>query len=212
IFGQWLHIRVEASEQEATIGLEPRNLLQIVRASAVELLGVTGAVGIFHLQQLAGIAECPTVKRAGKCRFATALVTAKHCATMTAGIDEGVKLVVLAAGDKDGLSSHPGCEIVVLVRNLTLMREIHPVSLKQVLHLQLKEPCIGKYRTIATKQTVGRILDQCCVETFNDACCHGLFSQKCHALRSPRSVEESVKRAAMSLLRAAPIRDLLQDK
>ena len=88
---------------------------------------------------------------------------------MTASIDEGVKLVVLAAGDEDGLSSHPSCEIVVLVRNLALMREIHPVSLKQVLHLQLKEPGIGKYRTITTKQTVGRILDQCCTETFTDA-------------------------------------------
>src|SRR6202022_3765728 len=163
------HIRVEASEQEATIGLEPRDLLQIVRAFVVELLGITGPVRFFPLQQLSGIAECPTVERAGKCRLAAALVTAKHCATVTAGIDEGVKLVVLAAGDKDGLSSHPGCEIVVLVRNLTFMREIYPVSLKQELHLQLKEPGIGKYRPVATKQAVGRIFDQCCVETFNDA-------------------------------------------
>src|ERR1700694_5509082 len=178
MFGQWLHIRVEASEQEAAIGLEPRDLLQIVRAFVMELLGIAGAVRIFHLQQLSGIAECPTVKRAGKCRFDAALVTAKHRATVTAGIDEGVKLVVLAAGDEDGLSSHPSCEIVVLVRNLALMREIHPVSLKQVLHLQLKEPGIGKYRTITTKQTVGQILDQCCVETFNDAWCHGLSSPK----------------------------------
>src|SRR3982075_2508063 len=169
MFGQWLHIRIEASEKEAAIGREPRALLQIVRAFVVELLGVTGAVRILHLQQLSGIAECPTVKRAGKGRLVAALVTAKHCATMTASIDEGVKLVVLAAGNKDGLSSHPGCEIVVLVRNLALMREIHPVSLKEVLHLQLKEHGIGKYCAITTKQTVGRILDQCCVETFNDA-------------------------------------------
>src|ERR1700730_297091 len=184
MFGQWLHIRIEASEQEAAIGFEPRDLLQIMRAFVVELLGITGAVRIFHLQQLSGIAECPTVKRAGKGRLVATLVTAKHRATMTAGIDEGVKLVVLVAGDKDGLSSHPSCEIVILVRNLTLMREIHPVSLKQMLHLQLKERGIGKYRTIATKQTVGRILDQCCVETFNDASRHGLFSQKCHGLCS----------------------------
>src|ERR1700730_9107751 len=169
MFGQRLHVRVEASEQKSAIGLEPRNLLQIVRSLVVELRGIAGAVRIFHLQQLAGIAECPTVKRAGKCRLAAALVTAKHCATMTAGVDKGVKLVVLAAGDKDWLPSHPGCEIVVLVRNLTLMREIHPVSLKQVLHLQLIEPRIGKYRTITAKQTVGRILDQRRIETFNDA-------------------------------------------
>src|ERR1700730_1553832 len=169
MFGQWLHIRIAASEQEAAIGLEPRDLLQVMRAFIVELFGITGAVRVFHLQQLSRIAKRPTVERAGECRLAATLVTAKHCAAVTAGIDEGVKLVVLAAGDKDGLSSHPGCEIVVLVRYLTLMRKIHPVSLKQVLHLQLKEPDIGKYRTITTKQTIGRILDQCRVETFNDA-------------------------------------------
>jgi hypothetical protein len=49
------------------------------------------------------------------------------------------------------------------------MREINPVSLKQVLHLQLKELCIGKYCSIATKQTVGGILDQRRIETFNNA-------------------------------------------
>src|SRR6476660_2552956 len=165
MFGQWLYSRVEASEQEAAIGFEPRNLFQIVRAFVVELLGITGAVRIFHLQQLSGIAECPTVERAGKCRLVAALVTAKHRATMTAGIDERVELVVLASGDKDRLSSHPSCKVVMLVRNLTLMREIYPVSLKQVLHLQLKELCIGKYCSIATKQTVGGILDQRCIET-----------------------------------------------
>src|SRR6266404_258551 len=98
---------------------------------------------------------------------------------MTAGIDEGVKLIVLVAGDKDGLSSHPGCEIVVLVRNLTLVREIHPVSFEEVFHFQLEEPGVGKYLTITTKQTVGRILDQCGVEAFDDAWCHGLSSRRC---------------------------------
>jgi hypothetical protein len=56
-----------------------------------------------------------------------------------------------------------------------------------VLHLQLKERGIGKYRTITTKQTVGRILDQCCIETFKDAWCHGF---------PLRSVAQSVERAA----------------
>jgi hypothetical protein len=78
---------------------------------------------------------------------------------MTAGIDERVELVVLASGDKDRLSSDPGSEVVMLVWNLTLMREIHPVSLKQVLHLQLKELCISKHCAVATKQAVGGILD-----------------------------------------------------
>jgi hypothetical protein len=67
------------------------------------------------------------------------------------------------------------------------MREIHPVSLKQMLHLQFKEPGIGKYRTITAKQTVGRILEQYCIETFKDACCHGC---------PLRSVAQSVERAA----------------
>jgi hypothetical protein len=168
MFGQWLHIRVEASEQETAIGFEPRDLLQIVRALIVELLRITGAVRVFHLQQRSRIAECPTVERAGKCRLVAALVTAKHRTTMTAGIDERVELVVLASGDKDRLSSHPSCEVVILVRNLTPVREVNPVSLKQVLHLQFKELHIGEYCPIATKQTVGGILDQRCIETFND--------------------------------------------
>src|SRR5260370_31498268 len=100
------------------------------------------------------------MERAGECRLVAALVTAKHRATMTTGIDERVELVVLASGDKDRLSSHPSCEVVILLRNLTLVREIHPVSLKQVLHLQFKEIHIGEYFPIATKQTAGRILNQ----------------------------------------------------
>src|ERR1700738_100723 len=116
MFGQWLHIRVDRSLHGPSIASEPSDIPQMVRAFVMELLGITGAVRIFHLQQLSGIAECPTVERAGKCRLAAALVTAEHRATMTAGIDEGVKLVVLVAGDKDRLSSHPSCEVVILVR------------------------------------------------------------------------------------------------
>src|SRR5260370_9247042 len=158
MFGQWLHIRVEASAEEAAIGLEPRARLQIGRACAVELLGITGAVRILHLQQLSGIAECPAVERAGEGRLVATLVTAKHRATVTAGIDERVELVVFVAGDKVALSSDPSYDIIVLSLNLALMREIHPVSLKHVLQLQFKECGIGEYRTITTKQTVGRIL------------------------------------------------------
>src|SRR5260221_13148480 len=174
MLGERLHIRVKASEQEAAIGFEPRDLLQIVRAFDVELLGIAGPVRIFHLQQLAGIAEGPTVKWAGKSRLATALVTANHRTTMTAGIDEGIDLVILVAGDDDGLPSHPCREIIILVRNLALVRKEDPVALEEVLHLQLEQLGVSKYCTVTAIESVGRILYQCFVEASNDAGRHGL--------------------------------------
>ena len=48
---------------------------------------------------------------------------------MTAGIDEGVDLVILVARDEDRLTADVGREIVVLVRNLALVCQIDPIQL-----------------------------------------------------------------------------------
>ena len=63
---------------------------------------------------------------------------------MAARIDEGVQLAITVARDEDGLTAHIGCEVVVLVGDLALVREIDPVALEDVLHLEFKDFRVGK--------------------------------------------------------------------
>src|SRR5450830_959119 len=63
---------------------------------------------------------------------------------MGAGIDEGVELTLTVARNEDRLPAHLGGVVVVIVGNLTLMGQINPVTLEDMLHLQLKQRGIGK--------------------------------------------------------------------
>ena len=63
----------------------------------------------------------------------------QHGAAMTAGIDEGVELAAAVARDKDRLAPHVGREVVIPVRDLTFMREVDPVALEDVLHLEFED-------------------------------------------------------------------------
>ncbi len=98
---QRLHVGIERPEQEAAVVLEPRDLRQVVAAVLVELLGVARALGVLHLQQLAGVREGPAVERAGEGLLVAALEPAELRAAVRTGVDQRVQLAVLVAGDDD---------------------------------------------------------------------------------------------------------------
>src|SRR3954468_19867170 len=71
-------------------------------------------------------------------------MAAEHRAAVAAGVDEGVQLAVPVARDENRLPAHVHRKVIVLVRNLGLMGEINPISLPNMLHLQLEEVGIGE--------------------------------------------------------------------
>jgi LysR family transcriptional regulator, benzoate and cis,cis-muconate-responsive activator of ben and cat genes len=137
-------IRVEAAEQEAAIGFEASDLCQIVRAVLVEPLGVSRPFGVLHFQQLAGVREGPAVEGAGKDHSAAALEAAEHSTAVTARVNEGVQFAIATACNEDGLAAHIGGEVIIFVGDLTLVREIDPVSLEDVLHFELEDLRVGE--------------------------------------------------------------------
>jgi hypothetical protein len=84
------------------------------------------------------------VEGAGEGALVGALVATQHRAAVAAGIDEGAQLAIAVARNDDELAAHPGREVVVLVRDLALVRQVDPVAFEDVLHLELKEPGIGE--------------------------------------------------------------------
>ena len=56
----------ETAEQETPVVFEAGQALQIVGAVAVETVWIGAGLGVFHFEQLAGVAEGPAVKRAGE--------------------------------------------------------------------------------------------------------------------------------------------------
>jgi len=68
-----------------------------VRALGVELLRVVGAAGVLDLEELAVVAERPTVERAGERAPVVLLAAAEHRALVAAGVDEGVQHALLVA-------------------------------------------------------------------------------------------------------------------
>src|SRR5260370_6136443 len=75
---------------------------------------------------------------AGIGRSVPAFVPTEQGATMGACIDERVQLATPVAGDDDGLAADVGLQLVVLVRDLTLMRQIDPITFEDILHFELE--------------------------------------------------------------------------
>src|SRR4051812_39560002 len=155
------NIGIQAAKQEAAIGLEPRNLCQVVRAVLVERFRISRTARVLHRQQFASIAEGPAMERAGVAGLVTPLVAAQHRAAMAAGIDEGVQFAGLAAGNKDRLAANEGGEVVVRTRDLAFMGEINPVALEDVPHLQLEQRRIREDIAANPVEAGLRIVLQC---------------------------------------------------
>src|SRR5690606_4003391 len=100
-----LHVRVQAAEQETTVRLEARDLLQVVRAVAVEALGIAGLARVLDLQQLARVVEGPAVERAGVGGLVAVAETRQRRTAVRTGVDEAVEVAILAAGDEHRLAT-----------------------------------------------------------------------------------------------------------
>ena len=162
--GQRLHVGVQAAEQEATVVLEARHLLQVVRAFLVEAVGVTGIFRILHLQQLAAVVEGPAVEGAGVGALVALLVAAQRRAAVRAGVDEGIQLAIAVARNEHRLAAHGGGVVVVVVRNLALVRQKDPVALEDVFHLEFEQLLVGKGAAVQAVIAAGLVLDQQAVQ------------------------------------------------
>jgi hypothetical protein len=138
VFPERQHIGIEAAEQEAAIILKACDLCQVMRAILVEGLGISRAFRILRLEQLAGVVEGPAVEWAGIGGLVAALVTADHRAPMRACVEESVELTLAVPRDDDRLATDIAGDVVVVVRDLALVREIDPVSLPDVFHLEFE--------------------------------------------------------------------------
>jgi hypothetical protein len=170
--GERGHIGAQAAEQEAAVGLEPGNFRQVVRAVLVEVVWITRSIRILYFEELAGIAERPTVERTGVGGFVTALKAAKHGSAMAARIDKRVQVSVTIARDDDGLTAHVGRKIIVDVRDLAFMRQISPVALEDVFHLEFKDFTIGKDVATDAVDTASRVVLHRRFERFLDSVEH----------------------------------------
>src|SRR5690606_16339820 len=94
------------------------------------------------------------MERAGIGGLVAALETAEHRAAMAAGIDEGVELAILVAGDEDRLPAHLGGVVVVLLGNLAFVGEVDPVALEDVLHLQFEQALVGEHLALAAEDAL----------------------------------------------------------
>ena len=76
---------------------------------------------------------------------AAALEAAEHGASVTARVDKGVEFAIAIPRNKDRLTAYIGCKVVVLVRDLAFVREVDPVALEDIFHLQLEDLRVGEY-------------------------------------------------------------------
>jgi hypothetical protein len=61
-----------------------------------------------------------------------------------ARVDDAVQLLLLVAGDDHRGATDVGGEVVAHVGDLGLVRQVHPVALEDVLHLQLEDLLVGE--------------------------------------------------------------------
>jgi hypothetical protein len=75
------------------------------------------------------------------------------------GVDQGVQLAVLVAGDHDRLAAHGGGEVVARLGHLALVGQEQPVAFEDVLHLQLEEGRVGEHAAVAAEDAALGVVD-----------------------------------------------------
>jgi hypothetical protein len=124
-----------------------------MRPAGVELHRIFGGLRILHFQQLAGIGETPAVERTGEAAFIAMLSPAQHRALVRAGVDDRVQFAALVASDNHGLAANPRGVVVVVVANLAFVRQVHPIALEDVFHLEFEQITVGEDVAAATEYT-----------------------------------------------------------
>ena len=154
-----LDVRVQRAEQEAAVGLEARDLGEVVRALLVEALRVGAVAAVLDLEQLAAVAERPAVERAGERGAVVRLASAQHGPAVRAGVDDAVQLLILVPGDHDGGAADVGRVVVADVRDLRLVGQVDPVPLEDVLHLELEDLLVGEDLALGADHAVLAVVD-----------------------------------------------------
>ena len=180
---EWLHIRIDAAEEEPAVAFEPCHLREVVRTLLVELLRIAGLAGVLDLEQLAGVVEGPAVEGAGERGAVVRLAPAQHRPAVAAGVDEGVQSTLLVTRDDDRLAADVGGEVVAHVGDLAVVGQVHPVALEDVLHFQFEQVLVREDAPFGAVNAVLVILHEGLVKVGSDArqrLCH-VGSYQCRA-------------------------------
>ncbi len=172
-----------------------------MRAVGIELHRVFGGLHVLHFQQLAGVGETPAVERASEGAFVAVLFPAQHRALVRAGVDDRVQFAALVASDHHGLAANPGGVVIVVVGNLAFVRQVHPIALEDVFHLEFEQIGVGENVAAATEYTVllvvlnGGVQQFIQLRGFVDNCRHECSPCACSRLWSTRiGVERFLRR------------------
>ena len=101
---------------------------------------------------------------AGEGRLVAGLEACQLGAAVRAGVDEAVQLAGAVARDHHRLAADVGGVVVAVVRDLALVRQVDPVALEDVLHLELEQLRIVEGGTLDAVQAFVVVIDQHAVQ------------------------------------------------
>ncbi|GBD29414.1 hypothetical protein HRbin32_00503 [bacterium HR32] len=135
----------QADEQQAAVGVQPRNGHQAV-AGPVQVLRV--ARGLGHADEGPVVGVHPVVVAAPEEVGVSALFAAHHRAPVAAAVVQGVDAAVLVAGEDEGLAAHQHRLVVARCRQFRLVPHVHPGAFEQTAHLFLEDLGVGVHRPV----------------------------------------------------------------
>ena len=94
------------------------------------------------------------MERTREAALVAVLSAAQHRALVCAGVDDRVQFAGLVARDDDRLTADPRGVVIVVVRNLAFVRQIHPVAFEDVLHLEFVQVGVREDVAAATENAV----------------------------------------------------------
>lgn len=167
---------VHASKQKAAIIFKARHLCKVVRAILRECRRIGAAARVFGLEERSVGLEAPAMEGADHDRLVAALAPAEFRAAMRTGVDQRIDAPIPGAGEHHGNAADPGGEKIVRFRQLAFMREIDPIVLEDMFHLQIEQLGVGKGIAPTTESAGFDIVDDRGGDTVAQGGIHGLSS------------------------------------